>query len=134
MNRSARSAIKLSEGILQLSNGRDNDPLVLVWEWELPQTVVIHWTGTQYEALATYEIGESLPEEDELSLECKRAEQTAGIDLGEIHMAVSYDGKRSHLMNGRLLRSKKQERNKFIAKLDHKISFTKKSRDTWGRA
>src|SRR5947207_10776126 len=121
-----RSAMKLEDGVLRLSNGGDNDPLVLLWEWELPQTVVIHWTGTQYEALATYKIGESLPEEDELSLDDKRAEHTAGIDLGEIHLAVTSDGERSHLMNGRLLRSKKQERNKFIAKMDQKISQTKK--------
>lgn len=121
-----RSSMKMENGVLRLSNGRDNDPLVLLWEWELPQTVVIHWTGTQYEAIATYEIGASLPEEEQLSIEDKRAEHTAGIDLGEVHLAVSYDGKRSHLMNGRLLRSKKQERNKLIAKMDQKISRTKK--------
>src|SRR5216683_2788260 len=121
-----RSAMKLEDGVLGLSNGRDNDPLVLVWEWDLPQTVVIHWTGTQYQALATYEIGESLPEEEELSIEQKRDEHTAGIDLGEIHLAVSHNGERSHLMNGRLLRAKKQERNKLIAKMDQKISCCKK--------
>jgi putative transposase len=98
----------------------------LIWEWELPQTVVIHWTGTEYEAIATYEQGSSLSEQDEPSIEQKRAEHTAGIDLGEIHLAVSYDGERSHLMNGRLLRSKKQSRNKLIAKMDQKISHTKK--------
>ena len=121
-----RSSMKLADGVLRFSNGRDNDPLVLLWEWELPQTVVIHWTGTHYEAIATSEIGASLPEEEPLSIEDKRAEHTAGIDLGEVHPAVSYDGERSHLMNGRLLRSKKQARNKLIAKMDQKISRTKK--------
>jgi putative transposase len=43
-----------------------------------------------------------------------------------VHPAVSYDGERSHLINGRLLRSKKQERNKLIAKMDQKISRTNK--------
>lgn len=50
-----RSALHLSDGILSLSNGKGNAPLVLPWPWELPKTVVIHWTGTQYEAIATYE-------------------------------------------------------------------------------
>lgn len=120
-----RSAMRLENGVLRLSNGRDNDPLVLLWEGELPQTVVIHWTGTGYEAIATSEIGASLPEEEQLSVEDKRAEHTAGIDLGEVHLAVSSDGKRSHLLNGRLLRSKKQARNKLIAKMDQKIFRTK---------
>src|SRR5262249_31070179 len=44
-----RSAMRLSDGKLRLSNGRGNEPLVLDWPWELPNTVVIHWTGTQYE-------------------------------------------------------------------------------------
>jgi putative transposase len=39
------SAIRLQESLLILSNGRENAPLVLFWEWDLPKTVVIHWTG-----------------------------------------------------------------------------------------
>jgi len=42
------------------------------------------------------------------------------------HPAVSSDGQRSHLLNGRLLRSKRQYRNKFLAKMDTKISHSKK--------
>jgi putative transposase len=42
-----RSAMKRETGLLQLSNGRGNAPLVLEWPWDLPQTVVIHWTGTE---------------------------------------------------------------------------------------
>src|SRR5258708_3704317 len=101
-------------------------PLVLFWEWDLPQTVVIHWTGSEYEAIATYQIGEGLPEEEELSLEERRAEHSAGIDMGEVHPAVSCDGEHSHLLNGRLLRSKRQYRNKLMAKMDAKISRCKK--------
>lgn len=36
-----RSAMKLADGKLRLSNGRGNEPLVLNWLWELPNTVVI---------------------------------------------------------------------------------------------
>jgi putative transposase len=99
-----RSAMRLHESLLILSNGRENAPLVLCWEWDLPQTVVIHWAGSQYEAIATYQTGKGLPEEEELPLEDPRAEHSAGIDLGEVHPAVSCDGERAHLLNGRLLR------------------------------
>jgi putative transposase len=49
-----RSAMSLKDGVLSLSNGRGNAPLVLAWPWDVPQTVVIRWTGQQYEAIATY--------------------------------------------------------------------------------
>ncbi|HYU72120.1 MAG TPA: hypothetical protein VEL31_05530, partial [Ktedonobacteraceae bacterium] len=41
------------------------------------------------------------------------------------HPAVSCDGQRCHLLNGRLLRSKRQYRNKLMAKMDAKISRCK---------
>jgi hypothetical protein len=51
---------------------------------------------------------------------------SVGIDLGEVHPAASCDGERAHLLNGRLLRSKRQYRNKLIARMDAKISHCKK--------
>ncbi|HEX9134229.1 MAG TPA: transposase [Ktedonobacteraceae bacterium] len=119
------SAITLKDSLLVLSNGRTNAPLVLFWEWDRPTTVVVRWNGSEYEAIATYRVGEEVPEE-ERSLQERRAEHTAGIDLGEVHLAVSCDGERAHLLNGRLLRSKRQYRNKLIAKLNARISRCKK--------
>jgi putative transposase len=113
-----RSAMSLKEGTLKLSNGSGNEPLILQWPLELPQTVVIHWTGTQYEAIATYKQDEALAR--------PHGQKVAGIDLGEIHMAVSHDGEQTHILNGRLLRSKRQYRNKLIADLDSKIARLKK--------
>jgi putative transposase len=108
-----RSAMVLKDGKLRLSTGQGNAPLLLDWPWELPQTVVIHWTGEQYEAIATYKqepvYGPFPPG------------KVAGIDLGEIHMAVSYDGEHTHILNGRLLRSKVQYRNKLQADLNSRI-------------
>ena len=108
-----RSAMLLQEGRLRLSNGKGNAPLILRWEWDLPQTVVIHWTGMQYEAIATYEeppvYGPFPPG------------KIAGIDLGEVHMAAAHDGEYTHILNGRLLRSKVQYRNKLQAKLNSRI-------------
>jgi putative transposase len=108
-----RSAMSLADERLRLSNGKGNDPLLLMWPWDLPQTVVIHWTGTEYEAIATYTearpYGPFPPGE------------VAGIDLGEIHMAVAHDGTATHILNGRLLRSKVQYRNKVQAELNSRI-------------
>jgi putative transposase len=113
-----RSTMKLADGTLRLSNGRGNAPLVLAWPWQLPQTVIIHWTGTQYEAIATYRM------EEEGAHPLGR--EVAGIDLGEIHMAVSHDGTQTHILNGRLLRSKRQYRNKLLSHLSKQIARKKK--------
>lgn len=111
------TAIRHKDGKLTLSNGKGNAPLVLDWSWETPKTVVIHWTGLQYEAIATYKIeAQAQPQGDKV----------AGIDLGEIHMAVSHDGEQTHILNGRLLRSKRQYQNKLKAKLSTMIDVKKK--------
>jgi putative transposase len=108
-----RSAMLLADERLRLSNGKGNAPILLSWPWELPQTVVIHWTGSQYEAIATYAqppvYGPFPPG------------KAAGIDLGEVHMAAAYDGIQTHILNGRLLRSKVQYRTKLQARLNSRI-------------
>ncbi|HEY7416347.1 MAG TPA: transposase [Ktedonobacteraceae bacterium] len=101
-----------------LSNGKGSVPLVLDWGWTVPQTLVIHWTGTEYEAIATYEPCHFPVQE------C--GEKVAGIDLGEIHMAVAHDGEHTYILNGRRLRSKRQYRNKVMTELDSKIDVKKK--------
>jgi len=113
-----RSAMRLSDGKLRLSNGRGNEPLILDWPWELPNTIVIHWTGMQYEAIATYE--------QERASGPFPVGEVAGIDLGEVHLAVAHDGEHTHILNGRLLRSKRQYQNKLKAKLSAKIDVKKK--------
>jgi putative transposase len=117
-----RSALSLHEGYLRLSNGRGNDSLLLPWKGTLPQTVVIHWTGSHYEAIATYQMyGPDLPADFS-----RQDEQIAGIDLGEVHMAVSHDGQQTHILNGRLLRSKRQYQNKLKEHVQKKIEHTQK--------
>jgi putative transposase len=107
-----RSAMKLVQGTLRLSNGQGNAPLVLPWPWDLPNTVVIRWTGTQYEAIATYQAQ---------TIASPQGERVAGIDLGEVHMAAAHDGTDTHILNGRILRSKVQYRNKLQATLNSRI-------------
>jgi putative transposase len=111
------TAIRHKDDKLILSNGKAHAPLVLEWPWETPKTVVIHWTGEQYEALATYQVkAQAHP----------LGEKVAGIDLGEIHAAVSHDGTETHILNGHLLRSKRQYQNKLKAKLSSMIDGKKK--------
>src|SRR5437588_4263308 len=50
--------------------------------------------GTQNKAIATYCLEEAQVHPP--------GEKVAGIDLGEIHMAVSHDGEHTHILNGRL--------------------------------
>ncbi len=110
-------AIHQKNGVLTLSNGKGNAPLILPWPWETPKTVMIHWTGTEYEAIATYVVeAQAIPQGDKV----------AGIDLGEIHMAVSHDGEQTRILNGRFLRSKRQYQNKLKAKLSSMIDVKKK--------
>ena len=111
------TALCLKDGKLTLSNGKGNAPVVLDWPWELPKTVVIRWTGTQYEAVATYQV-----EARAKPIGAK----SAGIDLGEIHIAASHDGTHTHLVNGRYLRAKRQYQNKLKEHLSKKIDRKKK--------
>lgn len=110
------SAIRLRDGKLILSNGRGNAPLVLHWPFETPRTLVIRWQGEQYEVIATYQ-AEKIAE--------PTGDKTAGVDLGEIHMAVAHDGENCTILNGRKLRSVRQYQNKLKAKLSSLIDTKK---------
>ncbi|HLH62475.1 MAG TPA: transposase [Ktedonobacteraceae bacterium] len=111
------TAIRLRDGKLTLSNGKGNQPLILEWQWETPKTVVIHWTGTLYETIATYQV--EVPAQ-------AQGNKVAGIDLGEVHLAVSHDGEQTIILNGRLLRAKRQYQNKLKATLQAKIDVKQK--------
>lgn len=111
------SAIRHREGILTLSNGKQIPPLILPWPWDTPKTLVIRWQGSQYEAVATYctePVAQAL------------GDKIAGIDLGEIHLAVAHDGESCTIANGRLLRSKRQYQNRLKARLSHLIDTKRK--------
>ncbi|MGH2478759.1 MAG: RNA-guided endonuclease InsQ/TnpB family protein, partial [Ktedonobacteraceae bacterium] len=56
----------------------------------------------------------------------RRATHVAGIDLGEVQMAVSHDGEHTSILNGRLLRSKRQYQNKLKEHLSKQIDRKKK--------
>jgi putative transposase len=111
------TAIRHQDGQLILSNGKGNAPLTLDWPWQTPKTVIIRWAGSEYEAVATYKVG---------AIAEPQGDKVAGVDLGEIHIAVSHDGEHTQILNGRLLQAKKQYQNKLKAKLSHLIDTKKR--------
>lgn len=116
------TAICLRDGNLFLSNGRGNPPVCIPWPWALPKLVEIGWDGRKYELRAVY-----LVEASGVPL----GDNVAGIDLGEIHLAVAHDGEACFIANGRLLRSKRRYQNKLKARLARKISNKKKGSRRW---
>ncbi|PSR21325.1 MAG: transposase, partial [Sulfobacillus thermosulfidooxidans] len=94
------SAIRVRNGHLILSNGRENPPLVVPWPWEAPVLVELGWTGSAYELRCVYREAALVPEPS--------GDETAGVDLGEIHLAVIHDGRHTTIFNGRALRAKRR--------------------------
>jgi putative transposase len=119
------SGIRLRDGRLILSNGHGNEPLNIPWAWELPKFVEIGWDGQEYDLRAAYAV-----EADAEAL----GDLVAGVDLGEIHLAVAHDGETCFIANGRLLRSKRRYQNKLKAKLARKLAAKKKGSRRWKRA
>ena len=118
------SAIRLRDGELILSNGRGNEPLRVPWRWELPRLVEMGWDGRQYELRATYV---------EPVQSTVLGAEVAGVDLGEVHLAVAHDGKHCIIANGRFLRSKRRYQNKLKAQLAHLIDTKQRHSRRWWR-
>jgi putative transposase len=118
------SAIRVRGRQLVLSNGKDNDPLVISWRWGLPRQVEIGWDGEQYELRAIYD--------REINNRIIGAE-IAGVDLGEIHPATTFDGQEAVIYNGRLLRSKRRYQNKIKAAITSRLDTLKRGSRRWRR-
>jgi putative transposase len=117
------SAIRVQDGCLVLSNGRGNAPLQVPWFWETPAVVELGWIGSTYELRCVYRMGDPVPKPP--------GDAVAGIDLGEVHLAVAYDGQHTTIFNGRALRAKRQYQNQLKATLAAKQSHRKKGARRW---
>jgi putative transposase len=111
------SAIKLKNGLLHLANGRGYARLVVPWCWGLPCQVEMGWDSTQYELRATYLLDEPC---------AVAAHEVAGIDLGEVHLAVAHDGTTTTILNGGYVRSVRRYQNKLKGILNSMIDHRKK--------
>lgn len=106
------SAIRLKNGKLTLSNRKGNEALFIDWRWDKPKIIEMGWDGNQYELRACYPV----------EVEANISQGTvAGVDLGEIHLAVTHDGVNTDIFNGRYLRSVRRYQNKLKAKLSSLI-------------
>jgi putative transposase len=118
-----KQAIRLREdGVLRLSNGRGNDPVLVDWPVERePVFVEIGWNDG-YEVRATYE---TQPEDR------TQGDDVAGIDLGEKHLAAVVTSDDTFLLNGGELRALKKYQNQTKAKLDAKIDRKERGSIRW---
>ena len=111
------SAIKVKDGKLRLSNGQGNEPLIIDWAWDTPKLVEMGWDGKQYEIRACYTTE---------AVVAVTVGIVAGVDMGEIHLAVAHDGEQTYIVNGRALRAKRQYQNRLKAKLTARIDVKKR--------
>lgn len=111
-------SIRIKNGNLVLSNGRGNEPLIIKgWKHDKPKIIEMGWDGKEYELRCVYKT--EAPEK-------VKGGSVAGIDLGEIHLAVAIDGKGAVIVNGRELRSKRRYQNKLKGQLAAMIDVKKK--------
>ena len=113
------SAIRLrDDGVLRLSNGRGNDPVLINWPSEKePKRVEIGWDGDQYELRCQYKVEEN---------EEPKGDETAGIDIGEIHLAAVHTGRASWTVNGREHRSLRRQQNRTKGRFAKRIARKKR--------
>jgi len=115
-------AIRLKDKKLILSNGigadgKRNAPLIIDWPHEKPKYVEITYDDGGYIVNAVYNVAAADP---------IAAGDTAGIDLGEVHIAGVSTAGGTMLVNGRELRSKRRYQHKETGKLQSKIDKCKK--------
>jgi putative transposase len=120
------SAIKLrDDGVLRLSNGRGEDPVLIEWPSDRePKRVEVGWDGSQYELRCQYKVE---------SEEEPKGSKTAGIDVGEIHLGAVFTEDESWIVNGRELRSLRRQQNRTKARLDSKIDQKEYGSRKWKR-
>lgn len=122
-----KSAIKLTEGILRLSNGRNSDPLI-VKKTSLNTKpkyaeLIYHRHENRYKLHVVVAINNEKIKYDN--------ENILSVDLGQIHPMVIFDGENTVIYNGGKLNSFIRFRNKELAKLQNKISRCKKYSFRW---
>jgi putative transposase len=115
------SAIRFKDGQLILSNGKGNEPTVMKWIYKLPKVVSISF-DKGYRINATYT---DEPQDPVVGYD------TAGVDLGEIHLAAAHTQDKTIIANGRVLRSKRRYQNKVKAHFQRKMSGCKKRSRRW---
>ena len=110
------AAIQLKDKKLILSNGRGNAPLIIDWAYDKPKYIEISYDDG-YIVSATYNVAPADPVQEG---------DTAGVDLGDIHIAAVRIKDKTIIFNGGELRSKRRYINKETGKMQGKIDKCKK--------
>ena len=100
------------------------------WPYSLPKIVSVSF-DCGYRVNATY--ADEPAEQPVGSDTADIVGDTAGIDLGEIHIAVTATGKHVIISNGRVLRSKRRYQNKVNAHFQRRMGKCKKRSRKWKR-
>ena len=91
------------------------------WDFDTPKFVTISFDGKEYVVNAVYNV----------ETQSTKGDKVAGIDLGEIHLAVAHDGVNTTIINGRELRSKRRYQNKIKGKFSQRLDKLKKKSRKW---
>lgn len=121
------SGISVKGNTLRLSMGKGRPPIILPVNPEyakVPATIKMVYNQHEqcYAFHATYAVGSNQPQD---------TGSVIAIDMGEIHLIVSFDGEEATIYNGRFHRSIMQYRNKFLARINQKLSRCTRGSKRW---
>ena len=118
-----QNGITFKDGIIRLSNGKGNQPIILKSDVKPVYVEMYFQRGCYYFSLV-YQV-HTPPKRD--------TGKVVAIDMGEIHPIVSHDGEQTIIYNGRALRAIKQYINKFKAYIQSKMDRCVKRSNRWYR-
>jgi putative transposase len=113
------SGALLADSRQLLAHGAATGPLVEAVRHDALAYVELGWL----EPRCIYRVEEAAPKPP--------GDETAGVALGEVHLAVVHHGQRPTMINGRALRSKRQYRNMLKATRASKQSGWKRGSRRW---
>ena len=118
-----QNGITFKDGVIRLSNGKGNTPIILKSDVK-PAYVELYFQRGSYYFSFVYKV--TVPPK-------RKTGKSVAIDMGEIHPIVSHDGEQTIIYNGRVLRSIKQYINKFKAYIQSKMDRCKQRSNRWYR-
>ena len=118
-----QNGITFKDGVIRLSNGKGNQPIILKSDVK-PAYVEMYFQRGSYYFSLVYKV--HTPPKHETG-------RAVAIDMGEIHPIGSHDGQRTIIYNGRALRAIKQYINKFKAYIQPKMDRCIKRSNRWYR-
>ena len=110
--------------MLTLSTGRGNEPIRIPWKFQLPKVCEITFNGREYVLNAVY--AAIIPE-------TALGSGYAGVDFGQVHIAVVNTGVGTFIANGHELRSKRLYQNKVKKRFQYKMDKCVRHSRKWKR-